>query len=325
MKLLITCPPMIQRIENYEKELKDYEVTIPEFTQVMTEKGLISIIGEFDAWIVGDDPVTRSVLEKALNLKILVKWGIGTDNIDLDFVRERGFPFSNTPGMFGNEVADIAIGYLIALTRKLYPIHQKVKNGEWYKPTGISLEGKKVGLIGFGDIGRNIADRLISLKTEVHVFDPGFVFRNNQIECVYNSEIKIGERLNQVKMVNEEELFEKTKILIIACAANKENYHFVIHNKISKMDNNSFIINVSRGTLVKEEDVIQNLENGKLEGYASDVFETEPLPKSSLLSKYDNVILGSHNASNTLEAVDKTSIKALKFIEQIKNKESKNQ
>lgn len=317
MNLLITCVPMILRIEEYKEELSSYNVTIPEFTQNMEESKLIEIISGYDAWIAGDDPVTRKVLEKAKKLKILVKWGIGIDNIDLDAVKEFNIPFSNTPGMFGNEVADVAIGYLLMLTRKLNQINNEIKNGNWYKPSGISLKDKKVGLIGFGDIGRNIADRLISLKTKIHVYDPGFIQENGKIKCIY-TEINLDDRLNNIKIENDiNQVFQKSKIIILACAANKNNIHLINEEKIKLLENKCYIINVSRGSLVNENDIIKYLENGKIEGFASDVFENEPLVNHPFLNM-KSVIVGSHNASNTKEAVDKTSFKTINLIKKIK-------
>ena len=311
MKLLITCVPMILRIKEYD--LSNYNFTIPKIKQTMEEEELINIIEDYDAWIAGDDPVTQKVLDKAKNLKILVKWGIGIDNIDLDAIKKTNIEFTNTPGMFGDEVSDVAIGYLISLTRKLYQINNEVKNGNWYKPSGISLKDKKVALIGFGDIGRNITDRLINLKTKVHVYDPGFKKENGKIECLYTN-MEINERLNEIVLTdNIKEVLENSRILILACAANKENYKLVNEENIKLLEDKCYIVNVSRGSLVNEKDIIAYIKNGKIEGFASDVFEKEPIINSELLNM-DNVILGSHNASNTQEAVDKTSFKSLEII-----------
>lgn len=313
MKLLITCVPMILRLEQYEEELAKYEVTVPQFTQTMSEENLIDIIGEYDAWIAGDDPVTRKVLLAAKKLKSLVKWGIGIDNVDLQAVQDLDIPFTNTPGMFGNEVADVAIGYLIALTRKLYNIHTQVRKGNWYKPAGISLEGKRVALIGFGDIGRNIADRLLSLKTDVHVYDPGFIASEEGPKCIY-ADMKIGKRFQEVTIENSlEDTLAQSRILILACAANRDNHHLLNAKSIELLADDCYIVNVSRGSLVSEEAVLKALDIGKINSFATDVFEEEPVSNSKFMN-LENVILGSHNSSNTKEAVDKTSLKALKIL-----------
>ena len=323
MKLLITCCPMILRIEQYTEELKDFIVDIPKFTQNMDENHLINIIKDYDCWIAGDDPVTENVINQATNLKVLVKWGIGIDNIDLNAIKKSNLSFFNTPGMFGNEVADVSIGYLLGLTRKLYTINSEVRKGNWFKPSGISLQGKKVGLIGFGDIGRNIADRLLSLKTDIFVYDPGFVQTEGKIKCIYNEDLKIDQRLNMVHIDELKNVLNKSKILILACSANSDNFHMINYQSIDMLDDKSYIINVSRGSLVNENAIVYYLENGKLEGFASDVFEKEPFSKESPLLNYENVILGSHNASNTIEAVDKTSLKSIEILKTALKSENK--
>jgi D-3-phosphoglycerate dehydrogenase len=306
---------MILRIKEYEKELSLYDTTIPKITQNMSEEELIKIIENYDYWIAGDDPVTENVLKNAKKLKTLIKWGIGIDNIDLNSIKKFNINFHNTPGMFGNEVADIAIGYLLMLTRNLHKIDREVRKGIWYKPTGISLVGKKVGLIGFGDIGRNIASRLLSLNCIVHIYDPGFTKENNKIKCLY-SNIEIDERLDNLILENNvSDIFVDKKIIIIACSANKDNYHLINDKNIEMMANNSYIINVSRGSIVDENSVIRQINEGKLEGFAADVFEEEPLNSSHPFLDMEKVVLGSHNASNTLESVDKTSLKSIELLQ----------
>ena len=314
-KVLITCPPMILRINECKQELEEFDITIPTFNQTMSEEDLVEIIDLYDAWIAGDDPVSRKVLEKGKKLKVVIKWGIGTDNIDFKAIKDLKIPFSNTPGMFGNEVADVAIGYLISLTRNLFNIDKEVRKGNWIKPSGISLAGKKVALIGFGDIGRNIARRLLSLRMKVFVSDPGFgQDSKGVIKCNYNNDIIVDKNLYDVKIVDLNDCLDKSKVVILSCPSTEKTYHIINKNTISMLDNESYIINVSRGALVKEEDIINCLGAGKLVGFASDVFENEPIKLDNKLLNFDNVIVGSHNASNTIDAVDRTNKKVIDLL-----------
>ena len=118
--ILLTCPPMIKQISRYEDLLDKYnfKITIPDFQQVMTEEDLCKIIGQYDGWIIGDDPATKKVFQEGIkgNLKACVKWGVGTDNVDFDACKELNIPICNTPQMFGEEVSDVAIGYLLCLS-----------------------------------------------------------------------------------------------------------------------------------------------------------------------------------------------------------------
>ena len=118
---------MIQRIQFYDLILKKYnmEYFCPKFTQCLTENELIKLLPDYDGWIIGDDPVTEKVLKSGKKLKGCIRWGIGTDNVDFEACRKLNIPIVNTPNMFGEEVSDIAAGYLICLSRQIHLIHQK--------------------------------------------------------------------------------------------------------------------------------------------------------------------------------------------------------
>jgi len=167
MRILITCPPMLRRIHEFRGifEEKNIELVTPDVIQVLTEDELIDIVPGVDGWIIGDDPATEKVFTAGKNgkLKAAVKWGVGVDNVDFKAAEKLGIPISNTPGMFGNEVADIALAYLLGLSRETYFIDREVRKGNWVKPAGISLNDKVVALIGLGDIGLATAKRLKGL------------------------------------------------------------------------------------------------------------------------------------------------------------------
>ena len=139
-------------------------VTAPNVVQTLSIEELIQLLPQHDGWIIGDDPATREVFAagKAGQLKAAVKWGIGVDNVDFAACKDLGIPITNTPNMFGAEVADIAMGYVIALARETFQIDDGIRQGHWPKPRGISLAGKTVALVGFGDIGKSTARRLLA-------------------------------------------------------------------------------------------------------------------------------------------------------------------
>jgi D-3-phosphoglycerate dehydrogenase len=148
MKILVTCPPMLGMIDSFRHifEEKGIELSAPNVVQTLSVEELKEIVPQHDGWIIGDDPATREVFEagKAGNLKAAVKWGIGVDNVDFDACKDLNIPIINTPDMFGREVADIAMGYVIALARETFEIDRAVRDGKWIKPRGISLSGKKL-------------------------------------------------------------------------------------------------------------------------------------------------------------------------------------
>ena len=128
---------------------KNIQLHTPKVTQTLQESVLIELAPQFDGWIVGDDPVTESVLKacKEGKTRSIIKWGVGTDNINFDAAKRFNLLIENTPYMFGNEVADIAVHYLIGLTRHTFRIDREVRNGKWPKYQGQSLINKKAGLI----------------------------------------------------------------------------------------------------------------------------------------------------------------------------------
>ncbi|MEL0243840.1 MAG: NAD(P)-dependent oxidoreductase, partial [Gammaproteobacteria bacterium] len=176
MKVLVTCPPMLGMIESFRNifEDKGIELTAPNVVQTLSIEELKKIVPEHDGWIIGDDPATYEVFSagKLGNLKAAVKWGIGVDNVDFDACKELEIPITNTPNMFGSEVSDIAVGYVIALARETFEIDRGVRQGEWPKPRGISLSNKVVALVGYGDIGQNTAKRLLAADMKIIAYDP---------------------------------------------------------------------------------------------------------------------------------------------------------
>jgi D-3-phosphoglycerate dehydrogenase len=277
----------------------EIEPTFANIQQQLTELELIKIVGNFDGWIVGDDPCTRNVISsgKKGKLKAIVKWGVGTDNIDFKACKEFGIPVDNTPNMFGAEVADLAIGYVIALSRKFIEVDRGVRNGTWPKPIGESLAHKKLAIVGLGDIGSNIAKRALAMEMQVFGYDPKPKFHELQIDT-----------LSWPKKLDEMDF------IILACSLTENTRNIICEDSINRMKPGAKIINVSRGPLIEEQSLIAALTTGRISAAALDVFNTEPLPKNSHFKQFNQIILGTHNGSNTLEAVERTSLIAIEKI-----------
>lgn len=310
---------MIKQIDSYKDIISKYnfDIYIPKFEQTMCEDELIKILPEFDGWIIGDDPATSKVFEAGLRgkFKAAVKWGVGVDNVDLEACEKLNIPITNIPGVFGEEVSDIALGYLLCLSRELNLIDKKNRMGKWYKPTGITLTNKKVCLLGFGDIGRCTARKLLTFGLDVYVYDPGFYLDSNRkIFCSYNSNLVIDNNFNKIKLKTLDECFDQADFIICTCSLNNSTYHIVNKNNILKSKKGVIIINVARGLIVSESDVIDLMEEGFIKSVGFDVFENEPLDINNSLLKFEQNIFGSHNGSNTKEAVDKVSLIALEKI-----------
>jgi D-3-phosphoglycerate dehydrogenase len=293
---------MLGMREQFIPILESYGCTVvcPEFTQVMAEEELIRIMPEYDGWIIGDDPATRAVFEsgKKGKLKAAMKWGIGTDNVDFDACKELNIPISNTPDMFGGEVADIGVGYVIALARETFFIDREVRKGNWPKNRGISISGKTVGLIGYGDIGKSTASRLVALGMNVIAFDPG--------KSTITDE--------GVTLASWPQSIEKCDFILFTCSLNEKNKHMLNAEVLTHCKSGVRVVNVARGPLIDENALCEALQTGKVHSAALDVFEVEPLPTNSYLREHSLCIFGSHNASNTADAVEKTNVVAIEKL-----------
>jgi D-3-phosphoglycerate dehydrogenase len=277
------------------------EVVCPEFTQTMSVPELIEIVPRFDGWIIGDDSATREVFRagRAGRLRAVVKWGIGVDNVDFEGAREAGFAhIPNTPAMFGEEVSDVATGYLLGLARSLFLIDRGVRSGTWPKPAGMSLTGKTVALVGFGNIGRATARKLAAFGLKIIAYDPA---------CP-------DDPVPPVEMAAWPERLEEADFVILTCALTPSSRHMIDEKTLARMKNGVRIVNVGRGPLINEKELAAALLGGKVAAAALDVFEEEPLPRESPLRSFDSVIFGSHNSSNTAEAVHRTSLKAIDLL-----------
>jgi D-3-phosphoglycerate dehydrogenase len=293
-RILITCPPMLLTLSECQKRFvaENLEVVAPRIVQQLSEAELCEMIAGFDGVIAGDDPFTAKVLEigRKGRLRVLAKWGIGVDAIDLETAKRLGIYTSNTPNVFGDEVADVALGYLILLARRLHQIDAAVRRGEWLKIQGTSLRGKVAGIVGVGSIGKAIARRCHTLGMSLLGYD------------VYPLDSQFCQEI-QLHQVDMEQLLCQADCIFLSCNLTRDNYHLLNENAFSTMKNGVWIINVARGSLVDERALLSALDSGKVKGAALDVCESEPLPSRHPLSHYEQVILGSHNSSNTREAV----------------------
>lgn len=302
-KVLVTCPPMLGMIENlrYLFDDKNVQVHCPDVIQTLSEEELIELVPRFDGWVIGDDPATRAVFEAGIagNLRAAVKWGIGVDNVDLAAAKQLGIPVTNTPNMFGREVADVAMAYVTLLARHLHEIDRAVWNGGWIKPRGTSLADKTMGVIGFGDIGSNVAKRALAAEMRVIAYDPAYKKRAG---------------LESVQAEDWPNRIDECDFLVLTCSLNEGNRHMLNAETLALARDGVRIINVARGPLIDERALLESLDSGKVASAALDVFEVEPLPSGSGLRKHKQCVFGSHNGSNTSEAVRATSIRAVEAL-----------
>jgi len=287
-------------IDSFRPQFAEYdvEITTPNVVQTLSIEELKTLVPQHDGWIIGDDPATREVFEagKVGALKAAVKWGIGVDNVDFAACKELNIPIINTPNMFGGEVADIAVGYVIALARETFEIDRGVRAGQWPKPSGISLARKTVALVGYGDIGKNTAKRLLAADMHIIAYDPF---------------AKKDPTMPQVQMATWPQRIEEADFIVINCALTPSSHHMLDANVLGKSKQGVRVVNVGRGPIIDEVALKVALQSGKIYSAALDVFEEEPLSMQSSLRSHPRCVFGSHNASNTVDAVTRTSAIAI--------------
>lgn len=293
-RVLISCPHLQKTIDNYRDIFREKNIIIdlPSVTQALSESDLMEIIDNYDGIIAGDDEITEKVLKKAKKLKVISKWGVGIDAIDTKTADKLGIKVFNTPNVFGDEVADMVMGYLFLLARKIHIIDKRVREGDWNSAQiqGISLRKKTLGVIGVGSIGRDVVERgravgMNILGYDVFPIDPSFIEKHD------------------MRAVDLDELLKESDFISLNCSLTESNYHMIGEAEFEKMKNSAYLINTSRGPLIDEEALINALHTGKIAGAALDVFEREPLPMDSPLRSFESCILGAHNSSNTIDAV----------------------
>ncbi len=299
-KVFISCPPMLAEQEQIHELAEQFnlEAICADVVQTLTEQELSEVLPTCDGWIAGDDPGTRRVLTagRSGSLSAVIKWGVGVDNIDQVAAADLGLGFANTPGMFNHEVADLAYGYLINLVRHIRSIDQSVRSGGWIKPQGTSLHGKTAGVVGLGNIGQEIIRRLNVSGVSVIGYDPYAKPHENYEIAEWPARL------------------EECDFLLLCCALTEDNRHLINEQALSAAKEGLYLVNVSRGPLVDQAALLAALQSGRIAGAALDVFEQEPPATDDPLLRFDNCVFGSHNASNTREAVRATNARAMELL-----------
>jgi D-3-phosphoglycerate dehydrogenase len=302
-RVLITCPQMQNSFELFRDRFDEREVTVdmPAVVQQPSEDELIATIGDYDGMIAGDDPLTARVLEHATRMKIISKWGVGVDGIDLEAASARGIAVTNTPDVFGDDVADLAAGYLVMLARQLHRIDASVRDGGWFKHEGIGLAGKTLGIVGFGSIGRALARR-------------GHGFGMTVVATDVSGGLEDVAREVGVELVDSDDVFRRSDFVTLCVPLTSDTRHLVSARTLELMREGSYLVNVARGGLVDEAALATALASGRPAAAALDVFEEEPLPADSPLRTFPQCVFGSHNGSNTREGVLRASAAAVENL-----------
>lgn len=280
---------MIPFLDRFKPVLTHFglEVICPAVNERMEEKDLLQYAGKFVGTICGDDRYTRKVLQACSpRLKVVSKWGTGTDSIDHAACADLGIQIKNTPNAFTLPVADSVMGYILAFARRQPWMDRAVKTGEWKKIPGRSLSESTLGVIGVGNIGKAVLRRARAFGMTLMGNDIVPIARDFLLE-------------NNVKSVSLQELVSQADFVSVNCDLNSTSIHLINQQVLDLMKPNAILINTARGPIVDEKSLVNALLENKIAGAAMDVFEDEPLPAASPLLKMDNVMLAPHNSNSS--------------------------
>ncbi len=294
-RVLVSCPLVWDSIDDFKEvfDTHNVKVDIPEFGgQAMREADLLPIVDAYHAILAGDDELSRAVIEAGSNLKVISKWGVGVDAIDFEAAADCGVAVYSTPGVFGDELADYALGYLLLLARQQHVVDREVRAGNWHKPRGRSLAGHTLGIVGLGSSGSALAVRTVAMNMNVVGVDP----------------LLGAERIpSGIRTVDFDELLAVSDMISLHVPLARVTESLIDGESISRMREGVWLINTSGGGLIDEEALVAGLESGQVGAAALDVFRREPPRSGHPLLNQPNVILGSHNGSNTDQAVQRTT------------------
>jgi D-3-phosphoglycerate dehydrogenase len=264
----------------------------------LSEARMLELVGDFDAILCGDDLISRQVLDKAApRLKILSKYGIGVDKIDVAAATEMGIPLSFCPGVNHTTVAEHTFALMLALYRQLVEEVNFTRAGNWKRLTGHEIMGKTIGIVGLGRIGKEVAIRAKAFGMTVIAYD---VYWDEAFAAAHDV----------ARAASVAEVFEKSDVISLHTNLTEETREMVRAETIATMKDGVIILNCSRGEVVNNEDLAAALESGKVGGYGADVLDEEPPRADHPLLKAKNCLVTPHIGSRTYESVQRQAMMA---------------
>lgn len=301
-RILITCAQMQLELPEHLSVLSaaGYEVLAPPPPgQQFSAADLAPLMPGVVGMIAGDDELSKEFFDSSPDLQVLVRWGIGTDSVDKSAANMASVTVRNTPGVFGDEVADSALAYVLMCARGHHLIDAEVRAGGWPKVQGNTLSGETAGVIGLGAIGRGVVRRLAAFGVTVLGYDPYALLDSRELGC---------------EATELPDLLGRSKYVVLTCPLTEETHHLIDADALAQMRSDAFLVNVARGPVVDELALASALADGEIAGAGLDVFEVEPLPQHSALRELSGVVLGAHNGSNTREGVRRASREAVRIL-----------
>ena len=293
MKTLQKCRVLVtpNSYAKYDPQLKiELEAQVGEVIYNRTGKPLSSaqvadLLPGVDGYIAGVDHIDRDALAAADSLKVIARYGVGVDRVDLAATAEKGIIVSNTPGANAASVAELALGLMLTLARQIPQASSAMRNAEWPRLHGLTLAGKTIGIIGLGTIGKQLAKRLANFDCRIIAYDP-------YVDHEFIQKYKID-------VVLLDDLIAQADFISLHLPVLPETRAMVDQEFINAMKTGSFLINTARGELIVEDALIEGLKSGHLRGAALDAFSKEPPDHDNPLLAMPQVICSPHLGAQT--------------------------
>jgi len=273
------------------------EVIINPLGRKLTDADLAEIIVDVDILIAGTEPVTEAVLERAAQLKLIARVGIGLDSVDLHAARKRGITVSYTPDAPSPAVAELTIGLMVDLLRSVQVSNLRIHQGQWYRYFGRRLSEVTIGIIGVGRIGAQVIAHLAGFECKrilINEIDPG-VSTPSHPTC-------------EVERTDKETIYREADIISVHVPLTAKTRDLITHEEIARMKPGTLLINTARGGIINESDLCQALDSGHLGGAAIDVFEQEPY--NGELASRDTCLLTAHMGSMSVDCRTQMEVEA---------------
>lgn len=266
-------------------------------------KSLIDFLKDSEIALIGLEKMNSEVLSKLPELKVIVKYGVGLDKIDLDFLKKKQIKLFNFPGFNRRSVSELALSFMLSLSRRLITLNSWAKKNNWSQITGNNLSEKKIGIIGCGHIGKDLIKLLKPFNCKIYI----------------NDLINMDKYLlkNKIMFMKKKQIFSKCDFVSIHLPLNKKNKNLIDLRYLKLMKSNACLINTSRGGIVNESDLYKLLKKKSISSAYFDVLNIEPPPKKHKLLKLENFFISTHIGGSTKESILKGGFLCIKKLSQL--------
>jgi phosphoglycerate dehydrogenase-like enzyme len=305
-RVLITPRAFLDLDGEHKTILKQagYEIVANPRPRTLTEDEMAAYVPGMEALIVGEDPVTHRVLDRATNLKVISKFGTNIDNIDVDVAAARHIPVTFTPGVTYPAVAELTIALMLAMLRGIPQMDREIRSGKWSSVVGVELMGKMLGIVGMTGIGKEVAKRVLALGMNVMAFD----MKPDAAFAEYHG----------IEYVPADELLKNSDVVSLHLDFNPDTKGWLSKMRVARMRPGSYLINTGRPELIDEGAVLDALRGQRIRGAAFDL-PSDETPFTVPLLAQENVMVSGNAGSNTEESVLRQAVMAAENVVAVLN------